>query len=99
MPPVAEKRRKPLKIGDGMIWVLIVVATLWVFFPFYWAITTSLKEHLAIVSQPGFIPWLQFRPTLLNWEPEFVNHGPEIISGLTNRGDTSIGGMNIPCDL
>ena len=99
IPPVAERRRKPLKITDGMIWVLIVVATLWVFFPFYWAITTSFKEHLAIVSQPGFIPWLQFRPTLLNWEREFVNRGPEIMSGLTNSGIIAIGAMIIACAL
>ncbi len=77
------RRKKPLRLSDILIWFIILIATLWVLFPFYWAISTSFKDHLAIVSQPCFIPIVQCVPTTINWEREFMR-APEILSGLSN---------------
>jgi len=91
-------RKKRLTLGNVVLWVLIVIATAWVFFPFYWAITTSFKEHEAI-TKPSFIPFLDFPPTLLNWEREFGLRGPELASGLTNSIIIATGAMLIAVSL
>jgi multiple sugar transport system permease protein len=92
------RSKKPLKVGGILIWIVIVIATLWVLFPFYWAISTSFKDHLAIVSQPCFVPLLQCTPTLINWEREFMR-APEIIGGLSNSVIIAVGAMLIAISL
>jgi multiple sugar transport system permease protein len=92
-PAIAKpgaRRRTSLGRTSIWIWVAIVIALLWAFFPFYWAVTTSFKDHFAIVSQPCFIPVLQCAPTLVNWELEFLR-APEILGGLSNSVTISVG--------
>ena len=37
-------KHKGIRIGKNIVlWVVILAATAWVVFPFYWAIVTSLK--------------------------------------------------------
>jgi multiple sugar transport system permease protein len=76
--------RKKTSLGDILRWVVIIIATVWAVFPFYWAIVTSFKEPRVILSQVSLIPWLQFTPTLGNWEAEFSNRWPEISKALGN---------------
>jgi multiple sugar transport system permease protein len=87
------------QLSNILIWVIILVATAWVLAPFYWAISTSFKEHLAIVSQSAFVPWLQYEPTLVNWEREISSRGPELIKGMTNSMIISIGATVISVSL
>lgn len=60
----------------------ISIATIWLIFPFYWAIITSLKVP-ADVFRLSFIPFLQFRPTLQNWNTEITQRGREVFEGLS----------------
>lgn len=76
--------RKGIDLGSIVLGVVILIATLWAIFPFYWAIITSFKEPMVITTRPSLIPFLQFRPTLINWEREFGLRGPEIFSALSN---------------
>jgi multiple sugar transport system permease protein len=92
-------KRKRVTIGTILSWIIIVIATAWVLFPFYWAITTSFKEHLDIVSGTSFIPWLQYNPTLLNWEREISLRGPELLKGMTNSLIISVGAAVISVSL
>ena len=69
---------------------VIVVATLWVLFPFYWAAITSLKLPVD-VFRLEFVPWIQFQPTLANWKTELVDRGAEIFSGLGNSFSIGLG--------
>jgi multiple sugar transport system permease protein len=78
-------------VKDILLWAVIIVATAWVVFPFYWAIVTSFKEPSVILSKPSFIPFLQFQPTLVNWQSEFTNRWPEISRALTNSIIISLG--------
>lgn len=94
----SSRRKKPLRLGNILIWVIILIATLWVLFPFYWAISTSFKDHLAIVSAPCFVPLLQCTPTMVNWEREFMR-APEILSGLSNSVIIAIGSTIIATAL
>jgi multiple sugar transport system permease protein len=83
------KLRRTLK--DILLWAVIIVATAWVVFPFYWAIITSFKEPSVILTKPSLIPFLQFQPTLVNWQSEFTNRWPEISRALLNSIVISLG--------
>ena len=57
--------------------IIMVIAALWVLFPFYWAAITSLKLPVD-VFRLAFIPWLQFKPTTVNWQAEIGSRGGTI---------------------
>jgi multiple sugar transport system permease protein len=78
-------------LKDMLLWAVIIVATAWVVFPFYWAIVTSFKEPRVILSKPSFIPFLHFKPSLINWQLEFTNRWPEISRALVNSIVISLG--------
>ena len=75
---------KGITFGKIVTWLMIVIVTCWALFPFYWAIVTSFTEPGAILSHPTFIPFLQFKPTLINWQREYGMRGREITGALTN---------------
>jgi multiple sugar transport system permease protein len=54
-----------------LIIAIIVLAMLWVLFPFYWAFVNSIKQT-ADAFQPGLIPFLQFDPTFEHWQTELA---------------------------
>lgn len=58
------------------------VATIWLIFPFYWAVITSFKVP-ADVFRLSFIPFVQFQPTLQNWSTEITQRGREVFGGLS----------------
>jgi len=92
-------RRKGIHIGNVILWAVIIVATAWCIFPFYWAIVTSLKQPSVILTKPAFIPFLQFKPTLFNWQAEFSNRWPEISQALSNSLIISVGSALIAVGL
>ena len=77
---IGAKRR----IGNYLIWIILIIALCWAFFPFYWAIITSFKPPGVILTKPSLIPFLQFKPTLFNWQNEYVARGGEITNALIN---------------
>jgi multiple sugar transport system permease protein len=84
-----QRRNSPLK--NFVLWTIILIASAWCFFPFYWAIITSFKERTVILTKPSLIPWVQFTPSLFNWQNEFSTRWPEISSALANSLIISIG--------
>ena len=84
-----QRRNSPLK--NFVLWIIILIASAWCFFPFYWAIITSFKERTVILTKPSLIPWVQFTPSLFNWQNEFSTRWPEISSALANSLIISIG--------
>ncbi len=79
---MAIKEKK--NIGNFIVWIVIIIAMAWAFFPFYWAIITSFKPPGVILSKPSLIPFLQFKPTLFNWKNEYIARGREITNALLN---------------
>ncbi len=78
-PEVALRR-----YGEAFLFGLVLVATLvWVLFPLYWALVTSLKEPTE-TFRPTFLPFLQFPPTLANWQDQFRLAGRDILKDLSN---------------
>jgi multiple sugar transport system permease protein len=88
-------KHRGFSVRNIILWVIIIVATVWVVAPFYWAIVTSLKEPGVILTKPSLIPWLQFKPTLVNWENELGQRAPEITRGLRNSLIISLGATAI----
>jgi multiple sugar transport system permease protein len=82
-------------IGGVLIWIVIVIAALWAFFPFYWAITTSFKPPGVIVTKPTLFPFIDFKPTLYNWYNEYIQRGREIRGSLLNSVIIAGGAMLI----
>jgi multiple sugar transport system permease protein len=77
-------QRRPSPLVNALLWLVIFIATAWCVFPFYWALVTSFKPQSVILTKPSLIPWLQFQPTLFNWQNEFTTRWPEISRALVN---------------
>lgn len=77
-------------IGTIAIWVVIIFATLVILYPFIWALITSFKTPRDAL-QPTWIPWLQFQPTLENWNAELGIGGRETLDALKNSIVISMG--------
>jgi multiple sugar transport system permease protein len=91
------KRTTPLHLaGQIVIGIIIVVALFWVLFPFYWAFLNSIKTR-AETFQPTWIPFLQFEPTLANWESELAIR--EIRRAVLNSTMISIGAATLAVPL
>ncbi len=91
--------RKHSPLVNALLWLVIIIATLWCLFPFYWALATSFKERAVILTKPSFIPWLQFQPTLFNWQNEFTTRWPEISRALFNSLVIAVGAAVIAVSL
>jgi multiple sugar transport system permease protein len=91
--------RKHSPLVNALLWVVIIVALIWCLFPFYWAIVTSFKPRAVILTKPSLIPWLQFEPTLFNWQNEFTTRWPEISRALVNSLIIAIGASVIAVSL
>lgn len=57
-------------------WLALAVVFLFFMFPLYWIFISSFKTRADIVSvTPTYIPYLQFQPTIGNYEDIFVRSG------------------------
>lgn len=64
----AKTQWSPLRI---LTVIAIALCIMWALFPFYWAVTTSLRKPAETFTVAGLaIPFLQFQPTLENWKAE-----------------------------
>ncbi|MDX2136897.1 MAG: carbohydrate ABC transporter permease [Chloroflexota bacterium] len=85
-----NKVRRPLRpdrlalIGLALFWTFIAIA------PFLFALTTSFKTQLDSIDGT-VIPWLQYEPTLLNWQQEFGSGGAETFKTLRSSALISLG--------
>src|SRR5438874_1363315 len=77
-------------VSKVLIWIAVIIVTFVALFPFLYAVTTSLKQQRA--SYDGtLIPFLQYEPTLANWQAEFGSGGPETFRALKNSALIAVG--------
>ena len=68
---------------DAFYSLLAIFAALVVFFPIYWAASTSLRNPVDTFTVSGIgFPWLDFDPTLNNWIDQLST--PESVNALAN---------------
>jgi len=86
-------KHKPLSLAGRIVYaIVILVALLWVIFPFYWAFLNSIKKP-AETFEPTWIPLLQFTPTLEHWTSELAI--PETRQALLNSAIISVGAATV----
>jgi multiple sugar transport system permease protein len=86
------------RLGTALIWLGIAVAVIWTLFPFVWALRTSFMTQVEALS-PTFIPWVQFQPTLNNWEAELGLGGRETFLALRNSVIIAVGATVVACTI
>ncbi len=74
------------------------VVLLIVFYPFLFAMMNSFKTQLEAQST-GLIPFVQFNPTLQNWQNEFGPGAAKRIDGLKNSASVALGATSIATSL
>lgn len=65
----ARGRANRRKITGRVLTYAVLV--LWAFiclFPIYWTFSTSIKDQVAVLRGPQYIPWLQFEPSSIGWD-------------------------------
>lgn len=78
-----EPRQWGQIISRIVIWIFVILVMLSILYPFAWAVVTSFKTQRQAL-EPTFIPFLQFEPTLENWNAEIVIGGQEALDALKN---------------
>ncbi len=91
----ADNRRLAFNI---FVWVSIFLVMLSVLYPFIWAVITSFKTQREAL-EPTLIPWLQFTPTLENWNAELGLGGREALNALQNSAIIALGATAIAAVL
>ena len=90
------QRKKSSPVTTVLIWGVIIIAVVWVLFPFYWAFLNSIKKPADTFTNT-YIPFLQFQPTLEHWMTELAT--PEIRRALLNSTIISLGGATLSVAL
>jgi len=94
-------RRTPFDMRQlsriGMI-LLALAITFFSLAPFLYALTTSFKSQGDSIDGT-VIPFLQYQPTLLNWQQEFVSGGAETFKALRNSAAIAIGSCIVATTL
>ncbi|MFM7173687.1 MAG: carbohydrate ABC transporter permease [Caldilinea sp.] len=63
-------RRKTSPVQRILTSGVMVLALLWVLFPFYWAFVNSIKKPADTFRPGAWVPFWQFQPTLEHWISE-----------------------------
>jgi trehalose/maltose transport system permease protein len=74
-------------IGQVLFWAVVILIAIYMLFPFYWAINSSLKTENQLMMTPAtFIPrdrdTMEFAPALRNYVAVFQNE--KFLTGLKN---------------
>lgn len=88
---MTSRNQSPL--GKILFWLLVVVVVIWMLFPFYWAINSSLKTEAQLQMTPAtFVPrdptTGEVAPTSANYSAVFQN--PEFWMGIKNSAIVAI---------
>jgi multiple sugar transport system permease protein len=86
------------RIGQFAMIALALAITLFALGPFLFALTTSFKTQGDSIDGT-IIPFLQYQPTLLNWQQEFVSGGAETFKALRNSALIAIGACLVATTL
>lgn len=98
VPTAQHRTRRGLTAGRIALWAAILLVTLIAFFPFFFSVITSFKTQADSISGT-IIPWLQFEPTLINWQQEFGLGGSETVRSLINSAIIAIGSTFLATSL
>ena len=85
-------------LGRVVLFLIALFFTFLALSPFLFALTTSFKTQAASIDGT-VIPWLQYEPTLINWQQEFGLGGTETFKSLRNSTLISLGSTLVATTL
>ena len=86
------------RLGNVVLWALILLVTIVILYPFAWALVTSFKTQRDAL-QPTFIPFVEFQPTMENWNAELGLGGLEAVDALKNSVVIAMGATILATSL
>src|SRR5262245_32606191 len=78
------------RLGRILLWVAVIFVTFIAASPFVFSVITSFKTQATSIDGT-LIPWLQFQPTLINWQTELNTGGEVTFKSLANSATIAIG--------
>jgi len=80
------------RLYQGIKYLFLICWSLFVVFPFLWALSTSFKDANAITSGARYIPWLEFEPSTQGWSSLFASgsQGINIITPFINSAQVTL---------
>ena len=55
-----------------LLYLILSLWALFILFPIYWTVVTSLKTPEDVILGPKYIPWVDFKPTLQNYRNVYI---------------------------
>ncbi|MEM7301464.1 MAG: carbohydrate ABC transporter permease [Pseudomonadota bacterium] len=80
-PPAVGKMATGTKL---VVYGLLLAWTLFVLFPIYWLLITSLKGPAEVNSGPFYVPFVDFQPTLQAWKDLLIIDYEDTLRAYTN---------------
>jgi multiple sugar transport system permease protein len=84
----ATRRRRPVRPGQALVYVILIVLALFFVLPLLWMLSTSLKAGASVFTDTGWIPE---NPSLENFETIFGSDFPVVNWFVTSLLTSSIG--------
>jgi multiple sugar transport system permease protein len=67
-----------------IVYLILAFWTIVVLFPLYWLFVTSFKTPIQVNEGPYFLPFVDFQPTLENWEFMLIENQSDTLRPLFN---------------
>ncbi|MEL6522926.1 MAG: carbohydrate ABC transporter permease, partial [Pseudomonadota bacterium] len=81
---------EPRRIGEMapatkvLLYATLLLWSLFVLFPIYWLLITSVKTQVAVNQGPFFLPFVDFQPSLHAWKELFVTDYEDTLRAYLN---------------
>lgn len=72
------RRRRGRSIGRVLTYLVLLTWAFVCLFPIYWTFSTSIKDQVAVLRGPQYIPWTQFEPSSIGWDAVLAGDNREI---------------------
>jgi multiple sugar transport system permease protein len=67
-----------------IVYALLIVWAIFVLFPLYWVLITSIKLPADVNAGPVYLPWIDFTPSLHAWRDLFVDRFEDTLRAYLN---------------
>lgn len=82
--------QKQSRFSRVVFWVLLALVFFFFMFPLYWIAVSSIKTRAEVISRtPTYLPFLQFQPTLDNYNDVLLGGAIESETGVRASADLS----------
>lgn len=73
-----------------VIYVSLIIAAVFVLFPLYWLVVTSLKTPIEVFNGPFYLPFIDYKPSLHAWNYVFTVLWPDLKRAYANTATVAL---------